>query len=187
VDQNEFEPRFERFYRDKTISRVNAYLGRARCAEREVNHLMNLLGHVPWSTLKQGVPVLFHGDLQLDNIIVDHHGDFRLIDWRQDFSGSLESGDLYYDFAKLLASIQVNFRGFIGFSHLSLEPVANHEQLVHVLKTHACEMGLDFDRVRLISSLIYLNMAGLHEPPSCHALYFLGTEMLESVVLSKVG
>ena len=36
-----------------------------------------------------------------ENILLSETGDFYLLDWRQDFGGNTEYGDLYYDLAKL--------------------------------------------------------------------------------------
>ena len=35
--------------------------------------------------------------------------EFLLIDWRQDFAGNIEVGDLYYDLAKLYGGIIMNY------------------------------------------------------------------------------
>ena len=45
----------------------------------------------------------FHGDLHFENILISTSDDkpFTLLDWRQDYGGILEYGDIYYDFAKL--------------------------------------------------------------------------------------
>lgn len=49
----------------------------------------------------------FHGDFILDNILISNAG-FKLIDWREDFGGNFEFGDIYYDLAKLNHSLHVN-------------------------------------------------------------------------------
>ena len=47
---------------------------------------------------------------QFDNIIYDPQSKkFTLIDWRQDFAGKVEYGDRYYDFAKLLGGMILNY------------------------------------------------------------------------------
>ena len=50
----------------------------------------------------------FHGDLQFDNIIYSKNK-FKLIDWRDSFDGR-NKGDIYYDFAKLLGGIDLNYK-----------------------------------------------------------------------------
>ena len=45
------------------------------------------------------MPVNFHGDLHFENIIANKNK-FTLLDWREDFSGLKNYGDLYYDLAK---------------------------------------------------------------------------------------
>ena len=49
----------------------------------------------------------FHGDFILDNILV-LNPEFKLIDWRQDFGGNFEFGDIYYDLSKLNHSLHIN-------------------------------------------------------------------------------
>ena len=60
--------------------------------------------------LYEGIPSFIHGDLQFDNIIYNKKlNKFILIDWRQDFAGQIEFGDLYYDIAKLYGGILLNY------------------------------------------------------------------------------
>ena len=40
---------------------------------------------------------------------------FKLIDWRQDFSGNLNYGDIYYDLAKLNGGIYVSYQNVKKF------------------------------------------------------------------------
>ena len=48
------------------------------------------------------------GDFHFENILWDaKEKKFTLLDWRQDFGGSLEIGDVYYDLAKLLHGLIV--------------------------------------------------------------------------------
>ena len=64
-----------------------------------ISELLNL---VDWDNLSSGIPTRFHGDLHFENILISETGNFSLLDWRQDFAGLQEYGDLYYDLAKLL-------------------------------------------------------------------------------------
>ena len=55
-----------------------------------------------WDSIFDGFPVRFHGDLHFENILcVDKKTTpFYLLDWRQNFAGNLDVGDIYYDLAK---------------------------------------------------------------------------------------
>ena len=60
-------------------------------------------------TFKWYSKLYIHGDLQFDNII-RVNSSFRLIDWRPDFDGIIQFGDLNYDFAKLLGGMYINYK-----------------------------------------------------------------------------
>ena len=59
-----------------------------------------MLNKINWRLLSKPHPVLFHGDLQPENIIHKKQ-EIYLIDWREDFGELKILGDLYYDLAKL--------------------------------------------------------------------------------------
>ena len=63
---------------------------------------------INWNKIVTPHPVLFHGDLQPENIIYTKNKKFYLIDWREDFGGLKILGDLYYDLAKLHHALIVN-------------------------------------------------------------------------------
>jgi choline kinase len=108
---NNFREKCYNFYITKTKSRINQYLSE----NIECNHINgeyipdvhDLLELIDVNWLCDGLPSQFHGDFILDNIIEIKDG-FKLIDWRQDFAGDLEIGDLYYDLAKLNHNLSIN-------------------------------------------------------------------------------
>ena len=116
----------------------------------------------------------FHGDFILDNIIKTDSG-FKLIDWRQDFGGRIDSGDMYYDLAKLNHSLVVNheivnqnnFYVEISGSEVYCEIYRKHElvEAGRVLADFAKSRKLDYKKIGVLSSLIWLNMAPLHHHP----------------------
>jgi choline kinase len=180
------------FYVRKTEARLAAFMERnpdfeeAECVNGfEVRPIAELLLTIP---AHEGVKSFIHGDLQFDNII-DDGTKFTLIDWRQDFAGRVEYGDLYYDFAKLLAGIWVDFRAVKTIqptvdggrtTTLSCLPsIGNTLAYASILQAAAARYDLDFAVVKKITGLIYLNMAGLHNNPL--DLYFYS---LAQVVLS---
>ncbi len=165
------------FYRDKTLGRMDSYFEDKKClVDAPIKiQIKTLLAKVPWERLSQVRPVLFHGDLQLDNII--HHpptGQYSLIDWRQDFAGSLTWGDLYYDCAKLLCSIEIDFRRIQradGSIFGTACPIPNAEILRNVLKNFFLKKRLEPARIDLLMALICLNMAGIQTAPSNRILF----------------
>ena len=64
---------------------------------------------IDFEWLSQAKQHQFHGDFILDNIIKTKNG-YSLLDWRQDFSGLLRAGDMYYDLAKLNHNLTVKDR-----------------------------------------------------------------------------
>ncbi|MGZ3688042.1 MAG: NTP transferase domain-containing protein [Bdellovibrionota bacterium] len=194
-DPREFRELCRKFHHDKSLARIGdaerilAGSLEATVNGRELPKVSALLGQIPWKTLEEGVPRFIHGDLQFDNILCGpSRSFFKLIDWRQDFSGSLEIGDLYYDFAKLLTGIRVNIDGLkegrftfsekpgaIRFEIPSVEPKAIYTE---ILEKSATAMGLEFARVRLMSSLILLNMSPLHREPFNKMFYHYGRQLL---------
>ncbi|MBO6486316.1 MAG: phosphotransferase, partial [Pelagibacteraceae bacterium] len=98
------------FYKDKTHARVQQYFARFEQLDSkefingiETPKLMEILDMVDWKYLSEESPYSFHGDLHFENILINdtNNPPFTLLDWRQEYGGSLEYGDIYYDFAKL--------------------------------------------------------------------------------------
>jgi hypothetical protein len=157
---------------------------------RTVPSTANLLALVPWGMLEDGIPSFIHGDLQFDNILYDQEtGLFKLLDWRQDFGGQIEFGDLYYDLAKLYGGIVLNY-DFIKLNLLTYSEESGDifmdfaqrfqtENYLQIFIKFINDKGYDLARVKLLVSLIYLNMSPLHHYPFDKLLYSLGRQMLD--------
>src|SRR5690606_6265854 len=72
----------------------------------KLKELLDKIDFKHW--LCNGTPGRFHGDLHFNNIIKTNDTSFMLIDWRQDFGGIYDYGDIYYDLAKLYHGMIVN-------------------------------------------------------------------------------
>lgn len=125
-----------------------------------------------------------HGDLQPDNVIYD--GDkFTLIDWRQDFAGKFSYGDMYYDVAKLLAGFMLNFdlikKKMFTFSEKDQE-VYFEFMMKSNLAQYREQLGklAPLSIIEDITTLVFLNMAPLHEAPFDKLLFCLALERLNS-------
>lgn len=126
-----------------------------------------------------------HGDLQFDNVIYNiENREFCLIDWRPNFGSQTVLGDIYYDFAKLLGGIRLDYsqikKNNFNFTQINPEeacftiPSAPHaRELERVLEEFICDAGYDFLRVTNLVPLIYLNMAPLHDSPFREILWCL--------------
>ena len=188
------------FYKEKTYKRIelfyrnfgkedNAYL----INEVEYPSLSKLLEKVDCNYIAQGIPGQFHGDYHFENIIYNDGNDsFAFIDWRQNFEKSLDIGDIYYDFAKLNHGLIICHELIAKDLYLAnweddklTFDFARKQRLVE------CEQrfyqwleqkGYDVRKVRLITALIFLNIAALHHYPYVLLLYGLGKQMLYDTI-----
>jgi thiamine kinase-like enzyme len=127
-----------------------------------------------------------HGDLHFDNVIVDDNK-FTIIDWRHEFSGLVDKGDIYYDLAKLAGGFILNyskikdndFKFNIDGSKVTLEiPNVEHMSFYQEnLKKYVDYKGIDYKKVQLLIPIIYWNMSPLHTSPFDIFLWYLGIKL----------
>lgn len=184
------------FYRHKTTERLAAFAAKYPHHEapttlngKSIAPLEQILECMPWDQIFAGLPAFIHGDLQFDNILHDERaGSFTLLDWRQDFAGEIAYGDLYYDLAKLLGGLRINYdlvkQGLFRVERSGTDlfvDFAVHSTCriyARMLREFIEAKGLDSHRVRIIQGLIYLNMSPLHHAPFDVALHALGARLL---------
>ena len=142
-----------------------------------------------WNNIFKGLSGRFHGDFHFENILYNEKNEkFTFLDWRQNFGGILEYGDIYYDLAKLLHGLIICHE-LIAQNKFNVQikgNIVNYDfERKQILKD--CEEyyykwlkdnGYDVKKVKILTALIYLNIAALHHYPYCHLLYFLGETML---------
>lgn len=182
------------FYRDKTFKRVQKYFRRFGCDDSSqyingifVPPIMSILNQIDWQWIADGKPVLFHGDLHIENIL-DTDKSFCLLDWRQNFGGLKDYGDLYYDLAKLSHGLivshdiirknlyKINIDGQnVSFDLLRKQILIECENW---FKQYLISNNYDYDKVEIITALIFLNIAVLHHQPYAEMLFHLGKLML---------
>lgn len=203
IDHDEVVNACREFYREKSFNRVEVYQKKyphdwdvGLINGKSIPSLEELFDLIPWEEqLFNGDPHFIHGDLQFDNIIFDPATTkFRLLDWRQDFSGHLNFGDIYYDFSKLLGGILMNYdyikAGLFSYSSDAKGVSFDYarriqaESLRDVLEGFVTDSGWSFDKVTLIVSLIYLNMAPLHSYPFDKLLFAQGKQLLAEYLLN---
>ncbi len=188
------------FYYDKTRARLGEYdkkyansIAYTSLNGQPIENIHNLIRDIPWDELYLGLPTFIHGDLQFDNILHDKETEqFFLLDWRQDFADEISFGDIYYDLAKLMGGIIINydyikaglFRVTEEWSNLYVDFAQrfNGTYYLNSLEQYINKRGYDFRRVRLLVGLIYLNMSPLHHPPFDKALHALGRMILTEVL-----
>jgi len=184
----------QQFYREKTLQRCASFVGKykedplpMRVNGVQVAPVAELLEQVPWQVLCSGVPVFIHGDLQFDNILHCEATDsFLLLDWRQNFAGEVAFGDLYYDLAKLLGGTMIHY-DLVKLGRFSFQKEVSEEgvrvefpqrptsnEYRRILRNYVGKRGLDFERIELLTALIFLNMSPLHHAPFDRALHAFG-------------
>lgn len=182
------------FYKHKTIQRIQEYFDRfeyhdsAQCINGvDVPSVMELLDKIDWTWISVGIPVRFHGDLHFENVI-DINDGFCLLDWRQNFGGLTDYGDIYYDLAKLWHGLIVS-HGIIhqGLYEIDIKGTIVNFDLLRRQTLIDCETWLqkylvrnhyDYYKVKVLTALIYLNIAVLHHQPYAEMLFHLGKLML---------
>lgn len=184
-----------RFYRDKTFDRVALFyenFGRednATLINRvSMPSLASLLEAIDWESLADGLAGRFHGDLHFENILATSDGSFCFLDWRQEFCGETAFGDIYYDLAKLNHGLIVNHELIAEDCFTAIwegETITydfhRYQRLVDcelVFSEWLSRHGYDVRKMRILTALVYLNIAALHHLPYSLMLYGLGKTML---------
>jgi aminoglycoside phosphotransferase len=203
-DQVDFNQRCSDFYFKKTNQRIDDFFTKKGLVDEEslingevIPPIHQLLSQIEPEWLLNTYPTGFHGDFILDNILMLPDGDFKLIDWRQDFSGNLAYGDKYYDLAKMAHNLVVN-HDLIDKDLFKIEFSSNGNISlnIHRLQTLVeCEFILfeylknnkyDVRKVEILRAIIWLNMSPLHHHPFDTFLFYFGKYNLFNV-LKKYG
>lgn len=186
------------FYYTKTIQRTEEFLKSRHIADTEsiingehVPSLKKLLKMVDFDWLSNAEQTSFHGDFIPDNIITTKTG-YCLLDWRQNFGGLLQSGDKYYDLAKLNHNLVIN-HDIINNNLFSIErsgknitlDILRSQRLIEcqeALKRYIIEHGLDEKKIRILTPILWLNMSPLHSHPYDLFLFYFGKLQLWKAV-----
>lgn len=188
------------FYIDKTDERISKFLDKHGDKYYTTSFIINkvqydslsdILKEVNFNLLKYTTyNKNFHGDLQFDNIIYNN-GAFKYIDWRRNFGNSLDGGDVYYDLGKMYGGILIPYSlmkdesnitftessSTCEFSYNTLPGLRDVEsEFIYLVEKH----GFDLYKINLITGLIYLNMACMHDGKFSKLLWFKAI-----VILSK--
>lgn len=193
-----FHRRCMAFYKDKTLERVQKFYDTFHKEDsfttingQSIPPLRILLEKIEWKELAEGLSGRFHGDFHFENILWDEKSKkFTFLDWRQNFGGDLHTGDIYYDFAKLLHGLIINHSIIsrdlykvswsadkISYDFLRKDSLIQCEKIFMAWIT---AQGFSWEKVQILTSLIFLNIAALHHYPYSLLLYALGKNMLFS-------
>ena len=188
-DTKIFKEICSKFYRDKTFSRIQKGLQENTVIDNEiinnckVGNIDLLLSKIDFDYISDGIPVNFHGDFILDNILLKNNN-FVLIDWRENFGGEIEYGDIYYDLSKLRHNI------FFNHSNINnnLFTIKNDDngvivdmkcnyyliQQIEDYNRFVKENNYDLKKIKILTGLIWINMAPLHTYPLSNFLFNFG-------------
>jgi dTDP-glucose pyrophosphorylase len=188
------------FYYKKTIERLNKFTKTFGIIDKSdiINNILvpsvkDLINKIDLNEVCLTKATNFHGDFILDNILLTGIENFCLIDWRQDFGGELQAGDMYYDLAKFSHSLVVNHE--LVERHL-YETVNNFDGTINV-NIHRLQSSVEFEyeyfrwiakngynkrKILILRSLIWINMAALHERSFAIFLYYFGRYNLYNVL-----
>jgi dTDP-glucose pyrophosphorylase len=187
-EQENFYDNALSFYKDKTLLRIEKFLDKHNLTDNvdcingvEVPRIKDLITEINFKDIIGPNPTGFHGDFILDNILISDS--FTLIDWRQDFNGIIESGDMNYDLAKLNHNLVLNHEMLhnnyfkIDFSEQIICDVYVKKSLIdckNILREFCEDRNINFNNIEILTSLIWLNMSPLHEHPLDMFLYYFG-------------
>lgn len=187
------------FYYKKTQDRLNQF--RVKYSDWsepcQVNGIATrpmdwYLSQIDWDDLCGTADWRFiHGDFQFENVIYDPKTDkFTCIDWRTDFGGD-SYGDVYYDLAKMLGGILLNYQDVKANKLIYTEHndsvtlnncgIKDSEQYVAQLAEWVMTSGLDWKKVFLLVPIIYLNMSPLHDAPFDKYLFALSQSLFARI------
>ena len=203
-EQQKFSEACHNFYFEKTKKRLDMFYRKTGITKDpqyvngvQTQSAQELLDKVDWEHITKGIPSNFHGDLNFDNVLLQKDGatgenKFLLLDWRQDFAGLTEVGDLYYDLAKLYGGMIMSYP-LIKDGMFSCD-VSGKEAYYHFFvksdlaeareyyEQFLLEQGFDLEKIKIITSLIFINMAPLHHAPFDILLHSLGRSMLQKTL-----
>ena len=181
-----------KFYKEKTDVRLKLFFKKYLNINQNlpingiiVPPIASTIEKLPWDDLLNGIPTFIHGDLQFDNIIYNSgKRKFTLLDWRQDFAGNLDFGDLYYDLAKLYGGIILNydliklnlFDYYEDKKQISIDFSQRYQSqsYIKILEKYIVDNGYNLKKIKILVGLIYLNMSPLHHAPFDKLLFHFG-------------
>jgi NDP-sugar pyrophosphorylase family protein len=175
------------FYKDKTMRRLEELdIIKENKEHNIINGIQTLpikhiLHNLDWTIICTDTFYNYHGDFILENIIKTNDT-YVLIDWRPDFAGELTHGDIYYDLAKLRHNIILNYSNITSSLytfHIKNDTVEVDLKCNYVLMQQldsfdrfVVNNNLNLKKIKILSSIIWINMAPLHHNISEFLFYF---------------
>lgn len=173
----------EDFYRTKTLNRIKDIPDKEECIRGVwIPTAKELIDKIPWiGCMWYRLNVQVHGDLVLDNIIFNPiTQEFTLIDWRASFAGYMDRGDIYYDLAKFNHSLIIQHEmlesgNFTADEDLEFSTSNRLTEVQPAFKELILQReDIQWQKVEILTALIWLNMAPLHGQKIQDFLFKLG-------------
>lgn len=193
----------KKFYFNKTINRYKKFKLKYKNYDelKKVNNksyfsIKKILKNISWTEINDGKQYYIHGDLQFDNILYNQKKQkFILIDWRQNFGGSIYTGDLHYDLAKMYGGILIDYfqikKNRFSFNednkniNFTIPRIKNYKNYVHSLNNYVIKNSLNMKKIRILTGIIFLNMAPLHTYPFDKILFNYARKILHEEIFNK--
>lgn len=193
------------FYRVKTLGRVEKFLKKNPVLP-EINYVDGVavkdykyyLDKIDWDYLSTTYAAGFiHGDLHFDNTVIGPDGTFKVIDWRHEFAGLVDYGDIYYDLGKLLGGFVINYADIkehkfnididgdtvtLGVPSIDYADIYK-QQLKEFVEQH----GLEYKKVQMLVPIIFWNMSPLHTAPFDLFLWYLGIKLFQEIENANIN
>ena len=201
INKSIFKDACRNFYYQKTLARLDNFYDSSSVIDREdiineqaVPKVEEILKLVNWDWLSDGFPCIGHGDLNLSNVLLLDDNSFKLIDFRQDFGGLVDKFDAYYDFAKLYCSflfprVSANNGQFSiieqnGLIETNIVIPENFQKAKEIFEKWILVEGYDLRKVKVLTAIVFLNMAALHPAPLDKYLFYYAKQNLYNVILN---
>jgi thiamine kinase-like enzyme len=187
------------FYKDKTLNRINQFLKKHTSLPViktingvEVKEYTYYLENINWDALStDNLTGFIHGDLQFDNIIINENDEFKIIDWRHEFGGLVEYGDIYYDLAKMSGGFIINYARIknhqfaiqIDGNTVTLDSPSIDDIKIYQaeIKNYVDKHNLNYKKVQQLVPIIFWNMSPLHFEPFDMFLWYLGIKLFQEI------
>lgn len=177
----------KRFYITKTLDRLSqlTFLDNEKNTINglKCKNIVEFIKELPEKLFVNDTFTKFHGDFILDNIIKTSDS-FKLIDWRHEFDTELYFGDIYYELAKLRHNIIFNHSNILN--NLFEIKYKNDEVIVDLkcnfflinqlndFEQFVRENNYDINKIKLLTSIIWLNMSPLYHGKLSEFLFYFG-------------
>jgi choline kinase/thiamine kinase-like enzyme len=184
------------FYRNKTNSRVKSFI--SKFGQNYYTNAWTINGTM-YPSMQEVLDKLsftdllnnpmyekFHGDLHFANLVKTTDDNFIYIDWRTEFAGRTDLGDVYYDLAKLLGGIIIPYDEMKNDKQIQYRENSNSvnfkipqgpDLLTQYENWLQCN-NYPHSTIKFLTAIIFLNMSPLHEENFAKLLWFKSLELL---------